>query len=244
VLIYDCPETTSVPLPIRSGWLRQLYPQVHVIEVWDGPSEVGDTPSIKRQYEDYVLGRLGLRGITHFYCSEFYGEHMSLALGAVNVQVDAARRQVPISATAIRQNTFEHRYFPHPPVYRDLVARSPSTIVACLGIIAGSTMAFTAALREVHLWWPGWSPEKAAYPFWDALTTAMSFVAMWQMARRRIESWIYWIVLDVIGIWLYTVKDVHFVALLYVFLLGIAVHGLWSWHQAASAQWDESLKTV
>ncbi|HEX5692051.1 MAG TPA: adenylyltransferase/cytidyltransferase family protein, partial [Roseiflexaceae bacterium] len=34
VLIYPCPELTPVPLPVRAGWIRQLYPQATVIEAW------------------------------------------------------------------------------------------------------------------------------------------------------------------------------------------------------------------
>ena len=49
---------------------------------------------------------------------------------------------------------------------------------------------------------------------------------MWLMARKRIESWFYWIIVDMIGIWLYFVKDVKFVALLYVILLALAFNGL------------------
>ena len=37
-------------------------------------------PKFKKKHEDYILNRLKLQGITHFYSSEFYGEHMSLAL--------------------------------------------------------------------------------------------------------------------------------------------------------------------
>ena len=55
VIIYDAPETTSIPLNIRSNWLRKLYPQVKVIDAWDGPTEVGDTPEIKRKHEKYIL---------------------------------------------------------------------------------------------------------------------------------------------------------------------------------------------
>lgn len=108
VLIYDCPETTTVPLTIRANWLRRLYPQVQIIEAWDGPTEVGDTPEIKRKHEDYILNELELTNITHFYSSEFYGEHMSVALGAVNRLVDCARQVVPVSGTLIRQNPFNN----------------------------------------------------------------------------------------------------------------------------------------
>ena len=84
VIIYDAPETTTIPLNVRAGWIRSLYTSVNVIEAWDGPTQVGDTPEIKKVQEDYVLNVLKIRGITHFYSSEFYGEHMSRALGAAS----------------------------------------------------------------------------------------------------------------------------------------------------------------
>lgn len=121
VLIYDAPETTAVPLSVRSGWIRQLYPAVRVIEAWDGPTEVGGTPEIKKMHEDYILNRLKISGITHFYSSEFYGEHISQALGAVNRLVDASRSTVPIWASQIRQNPFQYRDYLHPLVYQDLI---------------------------------------------------------------------------------------------------------------------------
>ncbi|WP_345318476.1 adenylyltransferase/cytidyltransferase family protein [Candidatus Villigracilis proximus] len=73
VIIYDAPETTAIPLNIRSKWIKRLYPKVKVIEAWDGPTEVGDTPEIKRKHEKYIIDQLKVSGITHFYSSEFYG---------------------------------------------------------------------------------------------------------------------------------------------------------------------------
>jgi len=52
---------------------------------------------------------------------------------------------------------------------------------------------------------------------------------MWLMARQRIESWLYWIAIDVAGIGLYYVKSVKFIALLYVMLLFLAIRGCISW---------------
>jgi nicotinamide mononucleotide transporter len=40
-------------------------------------------------------------------------------------------------------------------------------------------------------------------PFWDALTTSLYIIAMWLLARKKIENWIAWIVGDVISIFLY-----------------------------------------
>jgi nicotinamide mononucleotide transporter len=77
-------------------------------------------------------------------------------------------------------------------------------------------------------------PEAASFPYVDALTTVMSLVAMWLMARKHIESWFYWIVVDLIGIWLYFVKDVKFISLLYVILLVMAIRDLINWRKAGA----------
>jgi len=88
-------------------------------------------------------------------------------------------------------------------------------------------------MSRVHVLLPLFFPEAASYPLLDALTTVMSFTAMWLMARKRVESWAYWIIVDVIGIWLYFVKDVKFISLLYIVLLVMAINGLRSWHRAS-----------
>lgn len=152
VMIYDCPETTTVPLPVRSAWIRSLYPQVEIIEAWGGPLEIGNTPAIQRMHEVYIRQQLGDRVITHFYSSEFYGDHVSRALGAVDRRVDPARANVPISATGIRHNPYQQRAFLHPLVYRDLVAN-----IVLLG--APSTGKTTLAERLAGELNTVWMPE-------------------------------------------------------------------------------------
>jgi nicotinamide mononucleotide transporter len=93
------------------------------------------------------------------------------------------------------------------------------------------SLAAWRVVASLHRWLPSAFPEEASYPFLDALTTIMSFTAMWLMARQRVESWWYWIVVDAIGIWLYYVKGTRFVALLYVILLGMAINGLVRWRR-------------
>lgn len=151
-IIYDCPETTDVPLPVRANWLRTLYPRIQVVEAWDGPLEVGDTDEIRKTHEDYILNKLNVRGVTHFYSSEFYGDHMSRALGAVNRIVDSNRRMVPVSATEIRKDPFAFRSFMDPLVYRDLVTK-----VVFLG--APSTGKTTIAAHLAKEFKTVWMPE-------------------------------------------------------------------------------------
>ena len=114
----------------------------------------------------------------------------------------------------------------------DVNFSSRRAIVAWLVITAAFSLVLGAIMSRVHGWAPGVFPEAASYPYLDALTTVMSLVAMWLMARKHIESWIYWIVVDVIGIWLYFVKDVRFISLLYVVLLALAIRGLFDWRSA------------
>lgn len=159
VVIYDAPEVTDVPLPTRAGWVRRLYPTVKVIEAWGGPAEVGDTPRIKRLQEAFVIETLGISGITHFYSSEFYGEHMSQALGAINRIVDKARNREPVSATMIRSNPYRFRNFLDPVVYRDIVRN-----VVFLG--APSTGKTTLAEHLAALMNTIWMPEYGR-EYWD-----------------------------------------------------------------------------
>ena len=81
VIVHDSPQAISVPLAVRSGWIRSLYPSVRVIEAWDGPGEVGYSPEITWAHERYLIDSLGIAGVTHFYSSEPYGDHVSRALG-------------------------------------------------------------------------------------------------------------------------------------------------------------------
>jgi nicotinamide mononucleotide transporter len=103
------------------------------------------------------------------------------------------------------------------------------------GIILASiiTVILTCALSfctsNFHKWLPGIFTEEASFPFLDALTTVMSFVAMYLTTIRKNEGWIYWIIVDVIAIWLYWVKDVKFISIQYIILLGMAVYGFLNW---------------
>ena len=87
-------------------------------------------------------------------------------------------------------------------------------------------------MTRIHILLPAIFSEAASFPYVDALTTIMSFTVMWLMAQKRIESWFYWVIVDVIGIWLYYVKEVHFILLLYIILLFMAINGLLTWNKS------------
>jgi NadR type nicotinamide-nucleotide adenylyltransferase len=123
VVVYDSPEVTDIPLAIRSGWIRTLYPNAEVIEAWGGPSEVGLDPELQRIHEDFLLLVLRGRQISHFFSSEDYGEHVSKRLGAKDMRVDMNRQKHKISGTTIRNSTYENRNHIPDIVYKDLVRK-------------------------------------------------------------------------------------------------------------------------
>jgi NadR type nicotinamide-nucleotide adenylyltransferase len=152
VLIYGCPEGTDIPLGVRAGWLRALYPQVEVIEAADGPSVVGTDPEVTGAHDAYILRVLGGRRVTHFYSSEFYGAHVSRALGAEDRRVDPERTRFPISGTLLRESPYPHRQWLAPGVYRDLICN-----VVFLG--APSTGKTTLCQALARRYRTRWMPE-------------------------------------------------------------------------------------
>jgi len=132
VLIYEAPGLTEVPLARRANWIREFNPEIEVIESPDGPTDVTYEITGMQEHEQYVFKKLGERKITHFFSSEPYGEHMSVALGAIDIRIDQGRECVPISATTIREDLYAHRSFLSPRVYFDHLTKvvllgAPST---------------------------------------------------------------------------------------------------------------------
>lgn len=70
-------------------------------------------------------------------------------------------------------------------------------------------------------------------PFWDAMTTALSIVAMWMLSRKLVEQWIVWGVVDLITVGLYIYKGIPFTAALYGLYTVLAVVGWQRWRHAA-----------
>ena len=63
----------------------------------------------------------------------------------------------------------------------------------------------------------------------DNFTTAIFFVAMWLMANRKIESWIFWIIGNIISIPLYFYKGLTFTSIQYIIFTVIAISGYYTW---------------
>lgn len=94
-------------------------------------------------------------------------------------------------------------------------------------------IALTAGLgyfiSNIHIWFPQIFLKPASYPYFDSYTTVLSIVATIWMARRIIESWVLWILVDIVAIAIYFLKGIKLVSLEYVIFLIMSVYGLIAW---------------
>lgn len=66
-------------------------------------------------------------------------------------------------------------------------------------------------------------------PSCDSFTTAMSVVAMFMLARKYVEQWIAWIMVDAVSVGLYVYKGIYFYAALYTIYTVVAIFGFYNW---------------
>ena len=74
---------------------------------------------------------------------------------------------------------------------------------------------------------------QGAIPYADAFASATAYTAMWLMAKKKVESWYWWIATNIASIPLYFVKGYVFTSFQFLVLLILAVAGLISWRQKA-----------
>ena len=110
----------------------------------------------------------------------------------------------------------------HNHEYTPITKIKEADIKIILIIIISSTL-FVSYLYSFFDKWSG------LVSYIDILTTAIFFVGMWLMARRKIESWFFWILGDVISVPLYFVKGLAFSSFQYIIFTLIAVAGYYKW---------------
>jgi nicotinamide mononucleotide transporter len=75
---------------------------------------------------------------------------------------------------------------------------------------------------------------EGAIPWADAFASATAFTGMWLMARKKVESWYWWIATNIAAIPLYFVKGLVFTSVYYFILLIFAFWGLAEWKRRAT----------
>ncbi len=69
------------------------------------------------------------------------------------------------------------------------------------------------------------------YFFWDAFTTSIFILAMWLMATKKTENWLFWIIGDIICIPVFFIQGMVLTGFQYLVFLFIAISGYISWRK-------------
>lgn len=91
------------------------------------------------------------------------------------------------------------------------------------------TVAFVVAVYHYFNKFNTW------YAYVDTFVTGIFFVAMWLMAKRKIENWVFWIIGDLVSIPLYFAKGLTFTSFQYIVFTIVAVYGYLEWKKTLNS---------
>jgi nicotinamide mononucleotide transporter len=96
----------------------------------------------------------------------------------------------------------------------------PALLLLWIGAGAAATAAVGTAMAVY---------TDAALPYWDASGMVYSLIAQWLMTRKKLESWLFWIAVDVLSVGIYLAKSLYPTAGLYAVFFCMATMGLIEW---------------
>jgi nicotinamide mononucleotide transporter len=89
--------------------------------------------------------------------------------------------------------------------------------------------AWGTLMAHIHTFWPEIFPEAVACPYIDAFTAVGSIIACFLMARKIVEAWILWVLVNMVNIVFYAMNGVYFITTEYGVFLAITSYGLYGW---------------
>ena len=90
-----------------------------------------------------------------------------------------------------------------------------------------ATVCFFLAWGAIYYILITWT--NSTVPVLDSFTNALSFIGLWALARKYLEQWLFWMVVDVVCCMLYVQKGIPFKAGLYGLYVLIAIAGYYKW---------------
>jgi len=94
----------------------------------------------------------------------------------------------------------------------------------------GGTLAAAAALGTAL------SRTNAAFPYLDSFTSVAAVVTTYMVAKKVLENWVYWLVIDGLTLYIYWQRELYLYAALFVVYLVLVVVGFYRWHRDWRAQ--------
>ena len=104
----------------------------------------------------------------------------------------------------------------------------PQLVMLSLVGVVGTILSGSMASR-LHEWFPVLFNKPSAFPYLDSFVTVMSIITTFLMIQKKVESWILWILIDMVATYMYFMKGIKFVGVEYLAFCFIAALGLWNW---------------
>jgi nicotinamide mononucleotide transporter len=92
-----------------------------------------------------------------------------------------------------------------------------------------STLVIGSMVTKLHIWYPALFPTEASFPYADTLVMTMSIFGNLLLTMKKIESWVLWVLVDIIAPILYFQKGILLITFEYVVFLGLASFALVNW---------------
>jgi len=115
------------------------------------------------------------------------------------------------------------------PQQNSITSISSKTKIWLASVLIISTIIAGFFFKNIHLYLPNYFKIQAAFPFIDSFVMVLSIIATVLLAKKKIETWYFWILVDIVCIFLFFKKGIVFLALEYLVFLGLATYGLWNW---------------
>lgn len=101
-----------------------------------------------------------------------------------------------------------------------------------LALIAVGAVGWGLAIVHLHEWLPSVFEQATRYPYIDSFVMVASIAAQYMMAKKKLENWAMWIIIDIVAVFLYGFAGYTFTAILYGVLVVIATKGLYDWQKS------------
>jgi nicotinamide mononucleotide transporter len=101
------------------------------------------------------------------------------------------------------------------------IAHTPARVLLPVSLVLIAAFSFIAWLLINY--------TDSNVPLTDSFITSLSIVGMWMLAKKYVEQWLVWLVVDAVSCRLYVYKDLYFTSGLYGFYAVIAVFGYFKW---------------
>ena len=121
-------------------------------------------------------------------------------------------------------------------VSEDMIGLNQPLIITRLKMKTGLILSLVFAALFAVMWYILDNFTDSPVPGWDSFITSLSIVATWMLARKILEHWILWIVVDIVSVFIYATKGLYPTVLLFIVYSTMAFYGLFAWRKIVAEQ--------